>query len=967
MSFSHRQVSFSDKNDGNGVYLIIAYSHIYDSIYSDIETYVDDIVSHTEFKVAVEVVSGGSHKDIRLLLKYYYNHNSVPHLKTDDTLRGALLVGDIRPALFESEIDIEDISNGNGTNTHRKYQMWPCDLYYMDLDGDWGDNHDLSYLDGTYTDFIWVNRKNTIFDTHTGNVEPEIFVGRLNGAHLGIGRDVEGSLDFESRKEVNALRRYFHKNHQYWSMPKKYRYNYLSYIDHDWNDYIEMKNVRLIYGDSSHFSNCNDPFANDTSTSETSGEEQRSDMDMIKKNIEIINRNSSAFDSLHFGAKNYKELIQDPELGYLFVAVHSAPTYHGFLSPYMYYDSQNNQVIIWHQVDSNQVWSDHIYNDTISTHFIGANLFACSACDWTRADDTIGYLGGSYLFGLNNDCLALTGSTKSGSMMRNYRYFYGPLGQGKSIGQSYLDWWKSFRIDTTTSSYSTIDMLHHYGMTLMGDPLVSMVDSSIDLYVADTVSDNGYEPSSVRYMYNSPDIWVENDGGACIEHPIGGMTNKVCVRIHNRSFRPTTGNETLIVNWAKAGLNIPWPSGWDGKDKYPICGNGGVYMGGLVDSVTIGPIPAYGDTVIKVNWRVPDVADYDCGMFSRLGELWHFCLLARIHDGNMIVGENVNGYPMDSLVLNNNNVAWKNLTVLHGESYLGMVSLYNSSLKDDLDSRIEVRLIDNDSRQHLLDFAELQLILPTEMTINWADNDGTCDGLKLSRDRSYFNVVSSASQINHFVIRPKEYIPLIVKLSFLADTLPADSTFGVVVEHWSGDLLLGGEYFQVIRNMGRGFSSGIIGNTYLLPSQSTTLTADDIMEPANYLWHDASGNVIQEGQELIVSPSNTQRYTLEVTAESDGYKDYSEVTAVVTHGAITSISPNPANSMATVSYSISEEVSSAYVAIRTSVGNNMRIASVNGQNGEVAFDLQGIPAGHYRVILMDRMGETLDSKSIIIF
>ncbi len=87
---------------------------------------------------------------------------------------GAVLVGDIVEAWYE-------ILNGPaswGT------QEFPTDLYYTDLDGSWADADD----DG-------------LMDNHTRSVDPEIWLGRLRPSVLG--------------DEVDLLRNYFRKNHEY--------------------------------------------------------------------------------------------------------------------------------------------------------------------------------------------------------------------------------------------------------------------------------------------------------------------------------------------------------------------------------------------------------------------------------------------------------------------------------------------------------------------------------------------------------------------------------------------------------------------------------------------------------------------------------------------------------------------------------------------------------------------------------
>lgn len=86
-----------------------------------------------------------------------------------------------------------------------------------------------------------------------------------------------------------------------------------------------------------------------------------------------------------------------------------------------------------------------------------------------------------------------------------------------------------------------------------------------DLYIKDTVNDNGSVPSAVYCAHNSPDIWT-TDLNEVVCNPTGGEYCYVCVRVHNKSNFVSSGHEKLIVNWAKAGMGLPWSSGWLGDN-----------------------------------------------------------------------------------------------------------------------------------------------------------------------------------------------------------------------------------------------------------------------------------------------------------------------------------------------------------------------------------------------------------------
>ena len=121
------------------------------------------------------------------------------------------------------------------------------------------------------------------------------------------------------------------------------------------------------------------------------------------------------------------------------------------------------------------------------------NLYACSNCRYVETD----YMGGWYIFA-NTYGLAAVGSTKTGSMMlESLDKFYTPVGQYKSLGESFKQWF------IAVGPYDAQDRWWHYGMTLLGDPTLSIKVEPFRLTIGGsaggsvTVSPNGpwYNPS----------------------------------------------------------------------------------------------------------------------------------------------------------------------------------------------------------------------------------------------------------------------------------------------------------------------------------------------------------------------------------------------------------------------------------------------------------------------------------------
>lgn len=334
--------------------MVLVNAGVYAQLEPEILRYIDDI--STEYKVSLFETSGGTPYDLKEIIK-----------ANADSLAGCILIGRIPAYWFEIEQD--EAAN----NAHT---IFPCDLYFMDLDGLWTD------ADSDGTD-----------DTHTGHVAPEIFLARIDASYFGSDWGNETAL----------LREYLDRDHNYWTGSYSLRKTGLAYTDDDWKNYSPInEELRYLYG-SENFQVIKD--------------------DRISRKDYLLNRLSN----------NQYEFVQ--------VAVHSNASVHVF----------NGR---------GAVYMDDIRN--VSSKAVGYNLFACSACDFTQP-----CLGNAYLFHPSEKSLVAVGSTKIGSMLQFYA-FYQPLGQNKPMGQAYREWFNWI------APFSSYEISWHYGMTLLGDPLIRL-------------------------------------------------------------------------------------------------------------------------------------------------------------------------------------------------------------------------------------------------------------------------------------------------------------------------------------------------------------------------------------------------------------------------------------------------------------------------------------------------------------
>jgi hypothetical protein len=189
-----RSVGTLDLPSQGRVCLVVA-DATYEGIASALDVHRQDLEAEGYEVVSFELVSGTAESLRGLLMELYEEPAS---------LVGAVFIGDVPYVIYELMQSFAD--------EPPHYEDFPCDLYFMDLDGVWQDVVE----DGR------VHSGNGKYDLHTGEVGLEIWVCRIDAGNLpNLG------------VEADVLRNYFEKNHLYGigEMPVERRA--LVYLDDD--------------------------------------------------------------------------------------------------------------------------------------------------------------------------------------------------------------------------------------------------------------------------------------------------------------------------------------------------------------------------------------------------------------------------------------------------------------------------------------------------------------------------------------------------------------------------------------------------------------------------------------------------------------------------------------------------------------------------------------------------------------
>jgi hypothetical protein len=206
-TFSTALLTRVESGTREGTALILVEESLASSLAEELSGYAEDL-SGQGYSVLTYEITGGTPEDLRGFLADVYDSIG---------LSGALFIGDLPVAWYEMGAWARD----------SRYEEFPCDLYYMDLNGTW-------------LDTMWTG--NGKFDGHSGDLNPEIYVGRL--VPRGIGDD------------TLLLENYFRKNREYRHHSEvELERRALVFCDDDWVPWSVQWgiDVSLLYPDTMNY------------------------------------------------------------------------------------------------------------------------------------------------------------------------------------------------------------------------------------------------------------------------------------------------------------------------------------------------------------------------------------------------------------------------------------------------------------------------------------------------------------------------------------------------------------------------------------------------------------------------------------------------------------------------------------------------------------------------------------------
>lgn len=488
----------------------------------------------------------------------------------------------------------------------------------------------------------------------------------------------------------------------------------------------------------------------------------------------------------------------------------------------------------------------------------------------------------------------------------------------------------------------------------------------LDLAMQNSKLDYFVEPDvNTTHPWRSEDIWVrnQNDGHYNVVHQNPeynpNKPNYVYVRVTNNSCITSSGNDQLHLYWAKANTSLNWPDYWDGSIDVS-----GIPMGGQVGSLTIPSLEIGESKILKFEWMVPNPEDYT----EINPNPWHFCLLARIDspDDPMTFSE---GAFITQNVLNNNNIAWKNTTVVDIFPNLSMPVAIGGTIgvsnpfSTDHTFNLKLQSDHEEFGKVLYDEAEITITLDNALYEAWINGGKASHAIEEIRSM-VLKVMGQNARIDNLNFEPQFMGTAFVSFNFLTEELTEKENYTYHVFQTNVDgQIMGGETFEVRKHQRNPFQADAGNNKEIEKNQTVTLTAATINESAIYNWYDSEGNFLYSGTNFTVTPEMTTKYKLEVISDIDGFKDYDEVQITVNPYKLESLVPNPASNQIVINY-LANGASSGYIMVVNINTGNSDNYILDVQQSNTVIDISTYTPGLYNIILVCD-GEIQNSKTLL--
>jgi serine protease len=269
-------------------------------------------------------------------------------------------------------------------------------------------------------------------------------------------------------------------------------------------------------------------------------------------------------------------------------------------------------------------------------------------------------------------------------------------------------------------------------------------------------------------------------------------------------------------------------------------------MGGIVDIKQIPILKPGQSTIMKFEWYVPNPVDY----FFINTDPWHFCLTGRIlsEKDPMTVPEI---YEFEQNVRNNNNIVWKNLSVVDIEPNTPIGGSVYVNNPYDLAKAYRFKFF---TETLLYEQAEIKATLNPTLYNAWVLGGRSGAGIIDTEEANVIRITAANATLENVILNPDQLGIINLTFNFLTEEYTATPQYEYYLEQRSMDdnSLVGGEAYLINTPWRSLFYTDGGGNKEANYNETVLLSASDIGEPAVYNWYDSYGNKVHTGKDYIM-------------------------------------------------------------------------------------------------------------------
>lgn len=483
-----------------------------------------------------------------------------------------------------------------------------------------------------------------------------------------------------------------------------------------------------------------------------------------------------------------------------------------------------------------------------------------------------------------------------------------------------------------------------------------------DLFMRDNVSDNGFEPNiSTSVWSNTPDIWITDMNGNIVTSPKCGKKYWVHYFVTNKS-NISSNNTTLNLRWTIASSAPTWRNNWYSAGT--LCGR--PKCGAIVSSINLGNIPAYGTKEDSVLWTAPIFESMTCVVMP--GKTWNLAICGVLDDGNLTSGLNNTNLSMDVFTSQNNNVVWKNFSLINAIDEVYMAIAEDPFIGG---HHFDFSFAPNNPKdgEKLSQNINIYIKMSDELFAAWQEGGMKGEGIEI-RDGHTLKLNTPKARLGNIYLENGVDYPFAIYVAYkdfaMLDTPIEWEMTQLCYENDEVDSVVSSTVLYIDLNEPKKIDVRANENTLAFAGDVVGFIAESEELDAVFTWYNTVGDTIGIGDAITITPTASQQVYLEGYSSSVGAYGYDTVTVTVRRAAITALTPNPANNQTIVSYRLASDVTSASIVIANATGQVLYSAPLDVTQTTHTVNLQAIPTGQYTVRI-ESLGSPLDAKTLIVY